>query len=227
MSNYSLFGLTHLLTLCCVALVFVGLHISYNKGAESTRKTITRTLAVCCLVSYPVNQLLAQLSQTTQNLESLIPFHLCDLAALVCGAALLSESQRLRELAYFWGLAATLQGLITPNIADNYPLPLYVAFFWTHGFIVISALFLPLSLGLRPHRSAIWRVFLITNAYACGAMIVNSLIGTNFAFLSSKPTTASLLDYLPVWPWYIVCLQAICLALLWLLYLPFSVKSAK
>ena len=59
----------------------------------------------------------------------------------------MSKSQKMAELAYFWGLAGTLQGLLTPNIHQGFPSPVYISFFWNHGFVVISALFLPLAMG--------------------------------------------------------------------------------
>jgi hypothetical integral membrane protein (TIGR02206 family) len=57
--------------------------------------------------------------------------------------------------------------------------------------------------------------------------IVNALLGSNYLFIAHKPATASLLDVLPPWPWYLPILEAIALVLIGLLYLPFAIRDLK
>ena len=160
-------------------------------------------------------------------LDAIVPLHLCDLAAFICGFALITRRQVLCELAYFWGLAGTLQGLLTPNLEFDFPHPVFLAFFLQHGVIVITALVLPLGLGWRPAKGAVKRVFLFIMGYAAMAMIINYLLGTNFGFLAAKPNEASLLDVMPVWPWYIFVLIGLALVMFCLLSLPFRQSNQK
>src|SRR5438132_907921 len=45
-----------------------------------------------------------------------LPLQLCDVAIFVAAAALWSRNQLLVEITYFWGLAGTLQALLTPDL---------------------------------------------------------------------------------------------------------------
>jgi hypothetical integral membrane protein (TIGR02206 family) len=66
---------------------------------------------------------------------------------------------------------------------------------------------------------------LATAAWASVAAIGNAITGGNYMFLSEKPQTASLLDYMGPWPWYIISSALLALALFKLLDLPFRRRS--
>jgi hypothetical integral membrane protein (TIGR02206 family) len=57
--------------------------------------------------------------------------------------------------------------------------------------------------------------------------IINWLIGSNYLFIAHKPATASLIDVLGPWPWYILSLEAIGLVLCLLLYLPYAIHDQR
>ncbi len=46
-------------------------------------------------------------------------------------------------------------------------------------------------------------------------------VGSNYLYVNGKPETPSIIDLMPAWPWYLVYLEIIALALLALLYIPF------
>ncbi|MEO1856160.1 MAG: TIGR02206 family membrane protein [Rubritalea sp.] len=226
MHNFELFGAPHLLSFVTILSAASILIVLYRRHSR-LQKTIRYGLATCTLLSYPLHIALASIFSYQLDLETTLPLHLCDLAAIFGGTALFTKSQKLAEITYFWGLAATLQGLLTPDIQHSFPNPEFIAFFWNHGFVVITALFLPLAMAWRPRVKAHWYVFGMTQIYLILALTVNFSLGTNYGYLHHKPSTASLLDYLPVWPGYILFLEILCLAFFLLLSLPFSTKSEK
>jgi hypothetical integral membrane protein (TIGR02206 family) len=226
MRQFELFGATYWITLSFIFTLGYILIRSYRSKPDR-RNSIRYGLAVCTLSSYPLHILLAFIFSYQISLESLIPLHLCDLAAIIGGIALCNKSYKLAEIAYFWGLAGTLQGLITPDIKDTFPSPEFISFYWNHGFVVITALFLPLAMGWRPRRNAYWYLFGISQLYLIVALSANYLLKTNYGYLFHKPKSASLMDYFPTWPWYILVLEALCLLIFFLLHLPFSHKSQK
>lgn len=182
-------------------------------------------LAVLLLILYPAH-LVVNYASGNLNRENAFPCHFCDVAAIIGAIALLTRRQRLAELVWFWGLAGTLNGLLTPALSDTFPSPRYFAFFALHGGVVIAAVYLVAGLRLRPEPGAVWRAFGWGQVYLVAAALVDLISGANYGFLRAKPTQASLLDLMGPWPWYIFALDALGIVLFLLLYLPFLGRSA-
>lgn len=51
------------------------------------------------------------------------------------------------------------------------------------------------------------------------------MIGNNYLFVADKPDFPTLLDALGPWPWYILQLELVGFAILFLLYIPFLIKD--
>jgi uncharacterized membrane protein YwaF len=58
-----------------------------------------------------------------------------------------------------------------------------------------------------------------------GIALVNTLIGSNYLYIARKPDTASLIDLMPAWPWYILVIEALGIFFVLLLYFPFAVRD--
>jgi hypothetical integral membrane protein (TIGR02206 family) len=84
------------------------------------------------------------------TIANALPLNLCDWALIALVAALLTRNQFAYELGYFWGLGGTLQGMITPDVAYDFPDPQFLFFFVEHGGIIAALLYLTLGTGLRP-----------------------------------------------------------------------------
>ena len=220
---FELYGVGHIGALALLAAITVLMIRRCRKGANSSHaKSAIVLLSFCCFAAYPINQAAWESTGGAASLDAVVPFHLCDIAAFLCGFALITRRYLLCELSYFWGLAGTLQGLLTPNLPYDFPHPVFLAFFMQHGVVVITALVLPMGLGWRPRQGAWLRAFGWLLLYAVLATLVNLTIGTNFGFLMRKPTEASLLDIMPAWPGYIAFLICIGGIMFYLLDLPFK-----
>ncbi len=53
------------------------------------------------------------------------------------------------------------------------------------------------------------------------------LLDSNYLFIAHKPETASLMDVLPAWPWYIPFLELIGAGFCLLLYVPFALRDLR
>src|SRR5712664_1382030 len=158
---------------------------------------------------------------TGADLAYALPLQLCDAAIFVAAAALLVRKQVLVEVTYFWGLAGTLQALITPDLAQHFPSLLFFQYYIAHGGIVAAALFLVAGLGQWPRRDAVIKVGAITIVYALLVGAIDAATGANYMYLRSKPASASLLDLFGPWPLYIGWAALLGVALLFILDLPF------
>jgi hypothetical integral membrane protein (TIGR02206 family) len=161
------------------------------------------------------------------SVQELLPLEICNLMVLVSVFTLLTKSQPGYEFIYLLGIPAASQVLITPALGPyGFPHILFFQIFISHGGIVLAALYLTLVEGMRPRAwRVVWRVAFWTTLYAGVVFFLNGLLGSNYLFLASKPPAATLLDYLGPWPWYILSIVVIGLALAILMYLPFHLLN--
>ncbi|MDB4354117.1 TIGR02206 family membrane protein [Akkermansiaceae bacterium] len=213
-----LFGPPHLLTLLFGAIFGAACIVARRRGSVWP----IVVLSFLNLSAYGYNQWVYSNIGYEIPLDNILPFHLCDVAAFLAGFALLTRKPLVRELCYCWGLAGTLQALITPNLPHPFPHPIFFSFFTHHGIIVITALFLPLAEGWRPRPGTFPRILIWNQIYFIVGMIINWLAGTNFGFLMRKPYGATLFDHLGSWPWYLIWVQLIAATFIALFLLPFS-----
>ena len=155
-----------------------------------------------------------------------LPLNLCDWAALALIIALITRNQFAYELGYFWGLGGTLQGLITPEVSYDFPDPQFIFFFINHAGIVAALLYLSF-MGLRPVPASLPRVVAATLGYVAVAGLADFWLGTNYGFLAAKPSTASIMDVLAPWPWYIPELVLIGTLSLLIYYVPFWILDVR
>jgi len=168
-------------------------------------------------VSYSVGLAL----QGTWSPKTSLPLALCDVGVLVAAVACWWRIPLLVELTYFWGLAGTLQAVITPDLNVGFPHLVFFQYVIGHVGIVVAALFLVVGMGIEPRSHAVVRVFAITAAYTAFVGIVDGLSGANYMFLRSPPSEWTLLRLLGPWPWYTVSAAALAIVLLTLLDAPF------
>ncbi len=180
----------------------------------------SRSLAVLIGVAYAVEHAWF-VERGTWSPDFNLPLHLTDVVTVVAVLALWTCRPLLVELTWFWGLTASLQAVLTPDLGADFPELLYWTFFITHGGAVVAAIVLVIGLGIEPRPGSVQRAFAATVVVAAVAGTANVVTGGNYMWLREKPDTASLLDVMGPWPWYILSAAALALALFWLLALPF------
>jgi hypothetical integral membrane protein (TIGR02206 family) len=177
-------------------------------------------MAVVLLLQYPA-EVAVEAWAGNLRLTNGLPLHLCDVVGTLTAIALLNRNQTCIELVYFGGLAGTLQGLATPSLSFDFPHPAYFRFFALHSLVVISALYLTWGQRHYPRRGAYLFTFFCLNIYVVVAGLANWVLGTNYGYLCEKPAAASIMNFLPPWPWYLLVLEVIAIAILFVLDLPF------
>jgi hypothetical integral membrane protein (TIGR02206 family) len=144
-----------------------------------------------------------------------LPLQLSDAVTFVSIAALLRPDKPLLvELTYFWALSASLQAVVTPDLDESFPDVLFFTYYATHAGAIAAACLLVFGERRYPRRGAVWRVYVITIAFAACAALGTVITGGNYMFLRRKPAHGSLLDAMGPWPLYIVVAAAFGLALL-------------
>ncbi len=160
------------------------------------------------------------------TVQTMLPLQLCSAFVWLSGLMLLRRSYRLYELTYFLGIGGALQALLTPDLGPyGFPHFRFFQTFLSHGLIVTAAVYMTSVEGFRPTWKSMLRAAAWGNSYALVIYFVNLALGSNYLMLNAKPGVPSLLDYLPNWPWYLPWMEAIGIATLLLLYLPFLIED--
>ena len=178
-------------------------------------------LAVVVLWSFPAKVLTRFFGDVGMEV-ALVPMQLCDWASIAAFFALVFRNERMVEVTYFWGMAGTLQGLVTPSLEVGFPHPAWFAFFQLHAGVVFVGLYFVIGHRWRPRKGAVLRVFILGNVYLVTAALVNLLsVHNNYGFLRSKPENGSAIDVLGPWPIYIFAMQGIALLIFIIFAMPF------
>lgn len=222
---FELFGTPHLIGIGLILALNVFLIFGW-KNPSSRAKLIFRYTVATVLV---INETLWHWWNWyigAWSFQNTLPLHICSLMVWLSAYMLYTDNYFIYDFIYFLGIGAATQALLTPD-AGIYGFP-HFRFFQTlvsHGLIVTAAVYMTTIEGLRPTWQSLKRVAIGANIYMAIIFMFNQLTGSNYMFIARKPDTASLMDAMPEWPWYILFLEAMGLAVCLILYIPFAIKD--
>jgi hypothetical integral membrane protein (TIGR02206 family) len=168
-----------------------------------------------------------QIAAGTWHVKTSLPLALCNFALLVAASACWWRLRLLVEVTYYWALAGTVQGLLTPDLNVPFPHLEFFEYVIGHTLIIVAALFLVVGLRLQPRRGSVLRVTIITYIYVAVIGLVDALIGANYMFLRRPPHQWTLLRLMGPYPWYLVTGVVIVPLFFALLYSPFWVSRRR
>lgn len=226
LAQFDYFGPAHIGVLILTAAVLMAGAGAARLGCcPAFQEGFEKILALALIFAYPA-KIITRWVMGYDLSELSLPMHLCDWAAIAGFFALLYRYPLAMELLYFWGLAGTVQGMLTPALGVNFPDPTFFAFFQLHSGVVIAALYLPLGLGWRPRPGAVKRVFALGLVYVALASAIDWIFGYNFGFFREKPPNSPM-DYLGPVPWHVFSLIAVAGLMFLILNLPFVFLGKK
>jgi hypothetical integral membrane protein (TIGR02206 family) len=151
-----------------------------------------------------------------------LPLQICDLAWVFVAWALLSPHPLPTALTYYWGLTLSVQALVQPTLTQPFPDPEFFVFWGKHLLIVWGAVYVCLALRRGPDWAA-YRVAVVwTFGWLVVVLLVNAALGSNYGYVSGKPSEATVLDVLGPWPLYVVAEMAIVMGGWALITLPWT-----
>jgi hypothetical integral membrane protein (TIGR02206 family) len=212
----------HLVTVGLTAAAIVALVVAARTRPGPWTVPAARALAIVIAVN-ETSWFVWEAARHVFTVQQDLPFHLCDVAAYVSAFALWFRTPLLVELTYFWGIAGTANGVITPDIGDRFPTYPFFQYFIQHGAIPAAALFLVVGLKIYPRPWAVPRVIGLSIALAVFDAFANLVTDGNYLFLRAVPPGPNLLTVLGPWPWYILWASVVAIALFVLLDAPFRI----
>lgn len=212
-----------------VAIVLIGRQL--EKGG---RQKLGLALGLLLLAPEPIAQV-SLYYRGLWNLNESLPLHLCDLTAIFSWVALIWRNQRVYECLFYWGIPGALVSLATPEFtlapgvlnADGTlgdEILIFLNYYVGHGGILASACYLTFVLGMRPGPGSWWKISLLGQPLLLTVGLFNWAFGTNYIFLCEPPHVENPL-IIGAWPWYVIGMNVMMIALSFLLYLPFGRKA--
>jgi hypothetical integral membrane protein (TIGR02206 family) len=225
-ARFETFGSQHLVLLG-VFLVGLVVVVAWGRRHRDTpaEERGRRGLAVA-LGLVAVGMQAYQLTPDDFDVDTSLPFQLCDVATVAAVVALWTRSPRATAFVYYVGLTLTMQGVLTPSLAEAFPHPRFFGFWALHFLVVWSAVYLTWGLGIRPTWRGYRFAVAATLTWAASAYVFNVVADTNYGYLNAKPASASLLDLFGPWPVYVVVVVAVlCTTWALLLTLPWQLRG--
>lgn len=209
-ASFTLFSTVHMITLAvlvlCILLLF--LFRNHNKLSVKGRRLLERGFAVSLLLT-EVFYHISLYVNGSWKIEDSLPFELSSISLLLTIILLWTGNRTLYIFVFFAGIGGALQAFLTPVLTINFPHFRFFHFFYTHGGVIITALYFTWLKGYAPRFKDIFKAMIMLNIVAVFVLMINFFTAGNYMFLKEKPTTASLLDYLGPYPFYILSLEAV------------------
>ena len=222
-ASFERFGAAHLGAIALTFIAPVVLSAIARFCHSSVASRVISWLFIALFVGHNIETLILLHRDGVLTIQTALPMYLCDWAEYMAIITLIYPNQWTYELCYFWALGGTLQALLTPDLSYGFPDPRFINFFTLHGAVIASVIFMTLGMGMRPVPMSIVRALGWSTFYVAVAMVVNSILGTNFGYLRMKPAHPSLMDYMAPWPLYILQLALLGVVFSLLYYSPFFV----
>ena len=220
-----LFSPVHLVTMGVLAAAGVCLIRAGMAGDEDRRRLLLFAMGAAILLLLGLRHTW-KISAGLWTVQNDLPLHLCAAMAWLTVYGLWTRHLWALRLMYFFGIAGAIQAGLTPDASHGSH---HFAFYQTmtsHGIAVIAGVWAVTVEGYRPKARDPWLALGVINVYAVAIYPLNRVLGSNYLYLIDKPPTASILDFFPDWPWYILLLEPVVIGLFLALRLPFRNPAA-
>lgn len=205
------YGASHL---AAVVVLVAGVFLFWAFGGRASRGFERGFALVIVAVALPLQ--LLQFTPAEWDLDTSLPLQLCDWGWVVAVIALWTRSRLAAAITYLWGITLTMQGVLTPELVTAFPGLRWWMFWGMHLLIVWAAVHLVAGMRIVPTWRTYWQTVAITFGWMVLTFSFNVLAGTNYGYVNGKPNSASVLDLLGPWPWYLAAEIAI-VAVVWAL----------
>lgn len=221
--EFKLFDNLHLIYLVGYFLFFYLLYliVAYSNQPKNVMKYISFIiLSIKCIELFFRYQIIGE------AWYKLLPLHLCNITLIL---AILGSIFRIIPFLYatfFWSIGAIF-ALLTPELREIFPSFFNISFFSTHFYILFVSIVEYRIFKLRPTFESWFASFLGINLIMIAVYFINLVLGTNYFYINHKPIFSSPLDYLGVWPYYIIVVELLYIILTLAVLFLFKKKSYK
>lgn len=220
------YSASHVWALAILGATIVLLYGYRNRLRSGNRSRYGRYVLAVLLAASELALNAWYVAQRVYDPKDTLPLELCSISLYLCIGMLVFRSEAIFRFVYFTGIGGAAQALFTPVLFYDFPHFRFIEFFVAHGAIFLSVLYMVWVERFRPTLKSVFVTLGLLNVLLVFVFFIDALTGGNYMFLARKPDTASLLDVLGPYPWYILSMEAVALAIFMLLYVPFAVVPA-
>ena len=223
--KFTFLGPSHITMLLLTLFLTAGFIWAGRKWPDTKLSRILGAIPATCLlgsyIAYNIQRVLDGYWEPRYDL----PMELCTWAAIAVIITGFTKNQFTFELTYFWVMAGSIHGTLTPNLQEDFPHFYFFIYFIGHVGLIVASFYFLFAWKLRPTKGSVLRVFLMSELYFVVALSLDFLLDTNYGYLRHKPTNPSFMDYLGPWPYYLIWMQLLAFPMFLLLYLPFYIRD--
>ena len=220
-----LFGPDHLLIITFFILFNLSFFWLRKIKSERFRSRMRLGMAITLLLFEAAWQIW-RITLGEWNIRENLPLHMCSLFLFINSIMVITRSKTLYEFSYCLGIGSGLMAFLTP---DPGPYGLWhfvpVQTIFGHGLLVTLTIYMTIVEGFRPRWSSIPRTFLFGLTALLCSYVVNVFLGSNYMFTMGKPASASLLDLLGPYPWYLLSMAGVGLTIMVVLVSPWEIVN--
>ncbi|MEH7305281.1 YwaF family protein [Neobacillus drentensis] len=224
--DFEMFSISHIVIIAILLLISVCLFLFRDK-MKTTEWRRTEIGVAVSLIIIEVSYHLWMLMTGSWQVSHAIPLELCSISLILTVILLLTKKKIIYEILLFTALLGASQALLTPSLNYDFPHFRFFHFFYTHLMEIWVPLYFTWVKGYRPTIWSVLKLCIFLNVLMPIIMLINKLVDGNYMFLSHKPDSASLLDVLGPYPWYILSLEGLLIGLSLIVWLLFREKTAK
>lgn len=227
--TFIMFGSDHLWVILIHIIVGTGMIIAARRTKENPRTvwidTSVKWSIIIVLWGLFIAMRLYRMWDGSFALNKHLPLHLCGFSSALIPLLLIRPNPGLYQLMWYWGIGGATQSLLTPTVQEGFPNFYFFEFFMTHSFIIIGVVYAMVNFGYRPTIKGMFRTYAVTVLLLVPVGLINKWLGSNYLFVAHKPESASLLDFMGPWPWYLLPLSLVALIIFYLSYVPFPLTK--
>lgn len=212
-----------------VALAIVGIMIFTCFKFEKFYKNHDRLISIILSFLMFVQQGLLYLwymSSGSFSVKESLPLYTCRIAIIISIFMLIKPRQWMVDIVYFWGFVGSLVALFSPDTSTfTFPHFMFLQYFIGHGLLMFTSIYMILIKKYNITVESFIRTLKLTLLYVICIIPINYITGGNYAYLNGKPESATILDMLPPYPYYIPIIILFMVVSFFIALLPFLVKE--
>lgn len=162
------------------------------------------------------------------NIHDSLPLYISRITSIVSGIMILTNSRKLFDVMYFWGIIPPFIALLLPDI-DYFSFPhiRFWFFFIGHAFTIFAVFYMLIVEEMKPNFNSFKKATIWLLIYCGIAYIFNVFTNSNYGYLMHLPKALSGLEKRLTWPFYLPILIGLQIFVFYLTYIPLKKYTKK